>query len=242
MSHHYFLSPHPDDAVWSCGGLIAHYLSVGNEVTVVTVFDGDEDHIVDQRDKDSWRKIARPSLRRAENQRVLSLLGAKEMSIGLADASLRATSGKYTYKDRAALFSHIREEDKKLISMLSARLINMIGVDGILHAPIGFSDHVDHQIVFSSAAEIEYELKDRVFWYEEFGYPKATPVSYQPNYQKVDFEIWLKAASLYRSQVIYLYGSQSSFINALHEWAHWNKNIDYPGAQDCCWQNKRKDV
>ncbi|MET9801726.1 PIG-L family deacetylase [Streptomyces sp. NPDC006368] len=34
------VSPHPDDAVWSLGGRLAHWVARGVPVTVVTVFDG----------------------------------------------------------------------------------------------------------------------------------------------------------------------------------------------------------
>ncbi|MER7487010.1 PIG-L family deacetylase [Streptomyces sp. NPDC126497] len=36
------VSPHPDDAVWSLGGRLAHWVAQGVPVTVVTIFDGPE--------------------------------------------------------------------------------------------------------------------------------------------------------------------------------------------------------
>ncbi|WP_181807614.1 PIG-L family deacetylase [Streptomyces shenzhenensis] len=36
------VSPHPDDAVWSLGGRLAHWVEQGVPVTVVTIFDGPE--------------------------------------------------------------------------------------------------------------------------------------------------------------------------------------------------------
>ncbi len=38
---HLFLSPHPDDAVLSCGGLIHQLTQKGEPVTILTVMAGD---------------------------------------------------------------------------------------------------------------------------------------------------------------------------------------------------------
>ena len=37
---HVFVSPHPDDAALSCGGLIAGLRDLGQAVTILTVFSG----------------------------------------------------------------------------------------------------------------------------------------------------------------------------------------------------------
>ena len=37
---HVFISPHPDDAALSCGGLIASLRELGQNVTIITVFSG----------------------------------------------------------------------------------------------------------------------------------------------------------------------------------------------------------
>jgi LmbE family N-acetylglucosaminyl deacetylase len=37
---HVFISPHPDDAALSCGGLIASLRELGQNVAIVSVFSG----------------------------------------------------------------------------------------------------------------------------------------------------------------------------------------------------------
>ena len=37
---HVFISPHPDDAALSCGGLIASLRELGQSVTIISVFSG----------------------------------------------------------------------------------------------------------------------------------------------------------------------------------------------------------
>ncbi|HEX7345243.1 MAG TPA: PIG-L family deacetylase, partial [Candidatus Limnocylindrales bacterium] len=39
---HVFVAPHPDDAALSCGGLIASLRELGQNVTIITVFSGEE--------------------------------------------------------------------------------------------------------------------------------------------------------------------------------------------------------
>jgi LmbE family N-acetylglucosaminyl deacetylase len=40
---HIFISPHPDDAALSCGGLIAHLRELGQNVIIISVFSGHGD-------------------------------------------------------------------------------------------------------------------------------------------------------------------------------------------------------
>ena len=39
---HVFVAPHPDDVALSCGGLIANLRELGQIVTIITVFSGDD--------------------------------------------------------------------------------------------------------------------------------------------------------------------------------------------------------
>jgi len=39
---HVFVAPHPDDVALSCGGLIASLRELGQTVTIITVFSGEE--------------------------------------------------------------------------------------------------------------------------------------------------------------------------------------------------------
>ena len=39
---HVFVAPHPDDVALSCGGLIASLRELGQNVTIITVFSGED--------------------------------------------------------------------------------------------------------------------------------------------------------------------------------------------------------
>ncbi|HET8785010.1 MAG TPA: PIG-L family deacetylase, partial [Candidatus Limnocylindrales bacterium] len=39
---HVFVAPHPDDVALSCGGLIGSLRELGQNVTIITVFSGEE--------------------------------------------------------------------------------------------------------------------------------------------------------------------------------------------------------
>jgi LmbE family N-acetylglucosaminyl deacetylase len=94
MALRVYLSPHLDDAVFSCGGLILRQTNAGDDVQVVTVFTGDPPvgeltpfaYELHRR----WGGEGSPmGLRRAEDLVACGRLGASVVHLGLADAVYR---------------------------------------------------------------------------------------------------------------------------------------------------------
>jgi LmbE family N-acetylglucosaminyl deacetylase len=99
-----YISPHPDDVILSCGLSVLREKSCGNQVVIVTCFDGGESH----------------AERRLEDEEACKSIGAELISIGLLDAPYRDSRfrsieglvfGKTTERDSAtieALSRHLR--------------------------------------------------------------------------------------------------------------------------------------
>src|SRR3989304_1899066 len=94
MTHRVYLSPHLDDALLSCGGLVAQQVAGGDEVTVFTVCAGDSPvgeltpfaYELHRR----WGGAGSPmGLRRAEDLVACGRLGASVVHLGFADAIYR---------------------------------------------------------------------------------------------------------------------------------------------------------
>ncbi|MBI1937027.1 MAG: PIG-L family deacetylase [Ignavibacteriales bacterium] len=79
------ITPHPDDAEASCGGLIANYTSAGKEVIILTMTGGERG--IWNASMDEARKIRTEEARNAANA-----LGAKIEFFGAIDGSLAADS------------------------------------------------------------------------------------------------------------------------------------------------------
>jgi LmbE family N-acetylglucosaminyl deacetylase len=220
------LSPHPDDAVWSAGGRIRWWISNGEPVTVVTVFDGDGEPPAGQ-----WRRVAEAATRRREDIAALARAGADRVSLGLVDAAVRADRGAPRYGSPLRLFGPVHEHDLGLPEEIAEAVAGLLGPDDVLHAPLAAGRHVDHRLVRQAAALLA-ERGATVCFYEDFPYRlrPADHAGLRPAHAPVDLPGWLAAARCYRSQVATLFGSVQAFEKALRDrafeyaketpWAH----------------------
>jgi LmbE family N-acetylglucosaminyl deacetylase len=211
-TRHIFLSPHPDDVVWSCGGLLLRLVRAGERVLVVTVFDGDAEGAPPS----GWRRIASPDLRRRENDRALAAVGVAGLSLGLVDAALRRYDDDYLYRDADALLGPLAPADDPLGPLLTSRLVAVLRQGDQIYVPMaGSGTHVDHRIVRSAA---DGSMARAVSYYSEFPYARRqaqTPVETAA----CESDEWIEVAGLYRSQVVCLFGTGKRFAAALRAWA-----------------------
>jgi LmbE family N-acetylglucosaminyl deacetylase len=200
------LSPHPDDAVWSCGGRIARSVADGATVLIVTVFDGDV-----AEPPRGWRQLADPRTRRQEDAAARGALGVVGRSWGHVDAALRVDrTGAPLYPSPRALFAGLHDLDLGLVDVLAERVAALGDVE--LDAPLGIGGHADHVLVREAVVRAR---PPRVRWYEEFPYDGAAPDTLVPDWHRVDVCAWLDAALRYRTQVEALLGDEAAFSRAL---------------------------
>jgi LmbE family N-acetylglucosaminyl deacetylase len=171
---HLFLSPHPDDAVLSCGGVIYRLTQAGEPVTVVTLMAGAlpadvppsafiEEHLV------RWGLGPDPVPgRREEDRRALQELGAIVRFGRIPDALYRTDGqGNPLYPDLVALFGTVHPKDPA-IGELDDTLARL-DTAATLYAPLGAGHHVDHQLVRDAALRWS-RAGVAVFFYEEYPY------------------------------------------------------------------------
>ena len=185
-----FLSPHLDDAVLSCGALMAA-LSGRCPLTVATVFT--------TADAPPHTTAARSFLRqcsvgdaatlfaarRAEDQRVLRQLRAAQVHLGFADALFRRRKVTTPLVGRAGRLlpelvhryptyrfdiakGRIARGDRSLIAAVSDTVADLIRQTGtrLLFCPLGVGRHVDHLVVRAIGEEVPVQ----VAYYTEFPY------------------------------------------------------------------------
>lgn len=159
------LSPHYDDAVFSCGGMIAQEAETG-KVHILNVFT----HFPEAVRSGS---IILNGVRREEELTAITLLGATSESLGATDAFLRRPA----YRSPSNLFRKPVAEDMSWIPELSATIakrLNTLDYD-VLYAPLGIGWHVDH-VLCHLVARGRLE-RDKVRFYEDAPYcllPHAT--------------------------------------------------------------------
>jgi LmbE family N-acetylglucosaminyl deacetylase len=184
LMRHLFISPHPDDVVLSCGGLIRQ-LSGESNVLVFTLMAGDAPDPLPESPlithiHERWGLGDNPmSARRQEDRAALATLGASVVFGGFLDAIYRTdANGSALYTSDDELFGEVNSSDPAAASPFDLSFQRPFDV---IYIPLGAGNHVDHML---TRRLILNELKTlpkplAVFFYEEYPYnSEAGEVTY----------------------------------------------------------------
>lgn len=165
-----FFSPHLDDAILSCGGLISKLIHGGEKILIITIFtNGQDKEISDAAIRylhESGFSNAREMfrVRRGEDRIACKCLGADYLHLPFVDAIFRPASSdifsKKSRDDDAAL-------EKEIYYVLSA-IISMNGnKNARLYFPSAIGGHVDHWLIHSIGLRMK---NDKIFFWEDYPY------------------------------------------------------------------------
>lgn len=166
-----YLSPHLDDAVFSCGGRIVLQARAGMTVWVVTACAGSpEGPLSDfaQALHEYWGLAGAdaPAVRREEDRVALALLGAVAVHWDFRDCIYRrAPDGRFLYPNWESLWGPVVEEDQGVMEELTRRIAELPS-SAILCVPLGAGAHVDHRLVRWAAERTGRPL----VYYEDYPY------------------------------------------------------------------------
>lgn len=160
-----FISPHLDDAVFSCGGLITQLLIVG-PVLVVNVF---TQYLSDLK----IHGAVMGAQRHQEERDAAAFLGYESRSLDELDAPFRRDA----YRKLGNLFRPPCQQDMAWLPTLRTRLLGLLAeVDfDQLYVPLGIGWHVDH--VLTHLAFDTWAERGKLLYYEDAPYcciPHAT--------------------------------------------------------------------
>lgn len=185
-----FLSPHLDDAVLSCGGLIAE-AAQSREIWVVTVFSESGPAPYTRAARSFVRQCSAVDARtlfaerRKEDTKILSEIGVKSLHLGIPDALFRRRvrprfsfglwellpqemRHRYpTYRFDIAR-GRIAKGDGALNSELALTVGDVLSQTGArtLFCPVGVGNHVDHLI----ARAVAERFPESAVFYSDFPY------------------------------------------------------------------------
>ncbi|MFN8482609.1 MAG: PIG-L family deacetylase [Anaerolineae bacterium] len=222
MSIHVVLSPHMDDAVLSCGGVMAAKVGQGEPVRVVNVFAGVPDYThlspYAERQHTKWGQPADPvGMRRAEDRLALAPLGVAVDDWEWYDAIYREVDGRFLYTDHATTFGPVNPAESPLVAALAARLAAFRQADSgvIYYAPLGVGGHVDHRLARDAALALARQGA-AVLFYEDFPYVARwggleealaeVPVRWRPVWERIDVDAKIAAIARYPSQLSAIFG------------------------------------
>ena len=148
-----FVSPHLDDAVFSCAVKIRRACSLGHRVVVATVFSEGRDH----------------AARRVEDAQAAAVLGAEARCLGFVDALDRDAF----YQGFETLLFGLAAGDHGLADRVARALETLIGELGpvAVHAPLAVGTHADHRLCFEAVRRMQPPVS--VTFYEDRPYSLA---------------------------------------------------------------------
>lgn len=221
-AEHIYLSPHLDDAVFSCGARIHSQTSKGEHVVIWSVCAGDPPPVrfsaFAQELHGRWGiPTAQASRqRREEDLAACRVLKAEAIHGAVPDAIYRFHSDARTplYPDRDAIFGPLHPSDSPLRDWLAEALRRTIGPDSCLYCPLTIGHHVDHQLVRQAVEVWGGPAK----FYEDFPYA-ATPGTLEPALAGHDWQAEVypigEADLIAKVEAIACYASQISSF-----WTH----------------------
>lgn len=158
------LSPHLDDAVLSCAGLLTA-LRDRVERLVVTICAGDPGDVAGT----SW--LARPPVRRREDRAAMKALACPYLHLGFRDAVYRRSSAGAPLYPRGSFLGPVHRDDEAHlveVQRVLSRLCNGVG-RVLVVSPLGVGGHVDHTLCARAACQLAGGDTQLLF-YEEFPY------------------------------------------------------------------------
>ncbi len=213
-SHWIFLSPHLDDAVLSCGGLIWQQIQAGSRVEIWTICAGDPPVgprsafavQIEQR----WKTGAdSTAARRTEDARACLRLGAQAVHFDLPDCVYRRLpDGAPLIQGEEDLWQPIPRVELPQVDQLAAQIAQRLPPRCRLAVPLSLGNHIDHRLVRAAALQ----AKGTLHFYPDFPYAAHSDVNLNPyierNWRRERFAIseaalnaWQDAVACYASQI-----------------------------------------
>ncbi len=230
-----FLSPHLDDAAFSCGGTAAQLADAGWRCVIATAFtrsvpDPAGFALACQLDKGLGPEVDYMALRREEDRAACALLGAEPRWLDLPEAPHRG------YGSAPALFGPLLDGDAvwRALAPKIAALLDELRPDRV-YLPQGLGRHVDHRQVIRAALEVA-PIGTLRFWRDApyvIRDPAAQPDALIPPSASERIEIIaglerkLGASCAYASQIGFQFGGAAACAQAVRELA-WREGGDAP--------------
>lgn len=243
MTMHVFLSPHFDDAVYSCGGLIHQLTAADKSVKIVTVMAGDipeqvPDTPLVRELHARWQAGTDPiSTRRREDEAAAEVLKAGMRHMDLPDCVYRMSDAGALYPDGDEdIFGPIKEDDPAK-TILATTPIPYADCATHIYAPMAIGNHVDHVLVRDWA--LTHANTHALTLYADYPYSSqpatitTTLANIADNYQLEDqlitlsdanFEAKFAAALCYRSQVSTFWPDEKAMRAAIYTYLYETGN------------------
>jgi LmbE family N-acetylglucosaminyl deacetylase len=227
-----YLSPHLDDAVLSCGGLIWHQIQGGEQVEVWTVCAGEPPpgqlslfaQVLHKRWGIEDQFVV--TERRKEDLQALNILGASVKHFSVPDAVYRRhpKTDQIIYNSWEDVINGIAPGEERLVDRLVIDLSSSLPVEAHLVAPLTLGNHVDHLITRVAAEQLHRPVSYFLDFPYASEYAEAIPKLLLPGFHQNVYPIndqaltaWQQSTAAYASQLSSFWTSEEQMHAALAE-------------------------
>ncbi len=175
-----YLSPHPDDAALSCGGLIWEQAHSGEGAGIWTICAGGPPEAplspFAEALHDRWGTGREASAqRRKEDLESCAILGAVPRHFPIPDCIYRRSprDGAALYASEEAIFGPIHPDEATLLEQLADDLEQDLAPGTSLVCPLALGGHVDHRLVRAALEKTGRKL----WYYADYPYVLKTGIS-----------------------------------------------------------------
>jgi LmbE family N-acetylglucosaminyl deacetylase len=236
-----YLSPHLDDAVFSCGGLIWEQTQTGDEVEIWTICAGDSPDsqfstLATMLHQDWGLSENAIQIRREEDKKASQILGTVSRFLSYPDCIYRKSAqGEFFYQTVEDIFAGIHPDELNLIDILEEDLKNRLPSDANIVAPLGIGNHVDHDITRKAVSRLGIPA----FYYADYPYARdpdgkeslavmersADWTSEIHPITENGIQKWHQAARAYRSQIPVFWKNERSLLKEIREFVGINGGV-----------------
>lgn len=234
-TQHVYLSPHLDDAILSCGGLIHRQRAAGEPVIVITLCAGSPNYSrlspFAQQYHAAWGNLPDPvASRRAEDRTVLGRWGVTAHHCNTLDSLYRRVDGKVAYPDLAALFGEPHPQERDTLPRLWQQELESLPSNpagATIYAPLAIGNHVDHQLVRVLALRL---INDgwRIWFYEDYPHVERSgalqaaqawfgSVFWRARTIPIDVNAKIAAIRGYKTQVPFVFGDERAMVRRVKQ-------------------------
>jgi len=230
-----YISPHFDDAVLSCGGLIYEQTRQGNKVETWTVCGGypppGELSPLAQVCHFQWGTTTgrqTVSLRRKEDRQAAAILGARTHHFRTPDCIYRRSAeGEQLYI--YDVFSDRHPYESNLDLEISRELASALHPEDILVCPLTIGRHLDHVL---TRAAVE-RLGRHLWYYADIPYLLDHPEELAPATRDMNAEffpvseaglqVWQAGIAAYKSQMMMLFETNERMLSGIR--GYWEAKL-----------------
>ena len=230
-----YVSPHLDDAILSCGGILFEQIRMGDQAAIWTVFAGDPPKGAlppfAQTLHERWQLGSDAAAnRRNEDIAACQQIGASFVHFNNPDCIYRRfpNTGLPVINAEEDLFPNEHPAEEDLIHLISAQIESALKdhFNFNLCLPMSIGGHVDHQITRLALEKTDFDL----YFYADYPYllkPETRKRQWLlPGWQQIQYKIsnpglehWKRAIAQYQSQLSTFWSNRDEMEREIEQYA-----------------------